>query len=176
MQPWHFVVVTDPEKRREVAEIYQRSWTRYRAALLPSLPPFPSEEAEASFMRGVRASEHLAEHLADTPLVVFCMAVFENTLVDEQGPLDIGTLHASVLPAVQNFMLAARGIGLGTTLTTVFRVHLDELKEVLGLGDRHDVVALVPIGRPLGRFGVAPRRPAEAVTSWDTYGERRAFS
>jgi nitroreductase len=74
---------------------------------------------------------------------------------------------------VQNFMLAARGLGLGTTLTTVYRIHHDELRALCGIPDRHQVVALVPVGRPRGRFGVARRRPTESVTHWNRFGARR---
>ena len=129
VQPYHFVVLTDPEARAVMAELYLRGWRRYRPALLAALPPFASPAAEASFRRGLDLSEHLAEHLADTPSVLFCLASYESTLTDDDGPLDIGTLHASIFPAVQSFMLAARGLGLGTTLTTVFRVHHDEVRD-----------------------------------------------
>lgn len=173
VQPWHFVVVTDPEQRAAIAEIYQRATERYLTAVLGALPPFTNEEAKASFMRGVELTRHLARHLAETPLVLFCLARYENTLTDVEGTLDIGGLEASVFPAIQNFMLAARDIGLGTTLTTVFRIYHDEVKQLVGLRDHHDVVALVPIGRPVGRFGVAPRKPVDKVTSWDVYGNRR---
>jgi nitroreductase len=72
-------------------------------------------------------------------------------------------------------MLAARGLGLGTTLTTVFRVYHDELKDLLGVRPHQEIVALVPVGRPVGRFGVAPRTAAEEVTGWDTVQSRRPF-
>ena len=71
--------------------------------------------------------------------------------------------------------LAARGLGLGTTLTTVFRSYQDEIKELTGMKPQHDIVALVPIGRPQGVFGVAPRKPAEKVTHWNQFGNRREF-
>lgn len=173
VQPWHFVVVTDGDQRAAVAELYHRATERYLNAMLAALPPFRTDEDEHSFMRGVSLTRHLAEHLADTPFVVFCLAAYRNTLTDELGTLDIGGLEASVFPAVQNFMLAARDLGLGTTLTTVVRIYHDDLKALLGLEDRHEVVALVPIGHPVGRFGVAPRKPVEKVTSWNRYGNRR---
>jgi nitroreductase len=176
VQPYHFIVLTEPDVRAAMADIYLRSWRRYRSALMASLPPFRSPEAEASYRRGVELSEHLAEHLAEVPSVVFCMASYRATLVDGEGPLDIGTLHASVFPAVQNFLLAARERGFGTTLTTVFRIHRDEVMRVLDLPEHLDPVALVPIGRPLGRFGVGPRKPIEKITHWNRYGERRPFS
>lgn len=173
VQPWHFVVVTDPGQRTKIADVYRRATDRYLAAVLDSLPPFPNPVSEASFLRGVDLTRHLANNLEQTPFVLFCLARYQNTLEDEEGSLDIGGLEASIFPAVQNFMLAARDVGLGTTLTTVFRVYHDEVKAMVGLKDHHDIVALVPVGRPLGRFGVAPRKPIDKVTSWDTYGNRR---
>jgi nitroreductase len=174
IQPWQFLVVTDAEAKREIADLYRRAYDRYERALLGSLPPFRSAEDEETFMRSVRSSRYLAEHLADVPaLVLFLMPDISMTLHDDDGPLDVGTPYASVYPAVQNFMLAARGLGLGTALTTVFRIHQDELRACCGIPERYQIVALVPVGRPQGRFGVARRRPAEAVTHWNRFGERR---
>jgi len=174
IQPWQFLVVTDVDTRGAIADLYHRAYDRYERALLAGLPPFRSAADEASFMRSVRASRHLAENLAEVPaLVLFLMPDISMTLHDDDGPLDVGTPYASVYPAVQNFMLAARGLGLGTTLTTVFRIHHDELRALCGIPERHQVVALVPVGRPRGRFGVARRRPPEAVTHWNRFGDRR---
>jgi nitroreductase len=174
IQPWQFLVVTDVDTRRAIADLYRRAYDRYERALLAGLPPFRSADDEDSFMRSVRSSRHLAEHLAEVPaLVLFLMPDISMTLTDDDGPLDVGTPYASVYPAVQNFMLAARGLGLGTTLTTVYRIHHDELRTLCGIPDRHQVVALVPIGRPRGRFGVARRRPVEAITHWNRFGRRR---
>jgi nitroreductase len=173
IQPWHFVVITDPDRRAEIASLYQRSTDRYLDAMLAMFPGTGEDAADKSFMRGVELTRHLSEHLADVPLVLFCLARYDNTLHDDDGPLDIGGLEASIFPAVQNFMLAARDLELGTTLTTVFRVYHQELKDLVGLRDYHDVVALVPVGHPVGNFGVAPRRPLETMTSWNNYGDRR---
>jgi len=38
---------------------------------------------------------------------------------------------------------------------------------------RFEIAACIPIGRPAGNFGVAPRKPASAVTHWNTFGDRR---
>lgn len=166
VQPWQFVVLTDPDVRTAVADLYRRGCDRYLAALTGAVP-------EMEGTRGLELTRHLAEHLHEVPSVVFVMTPYENTLVDDDGPIDIGTVHSSVFPAVQNFMLAARGLGLGTTLTTLLRVYHDEARELLGIRPHHEIVALVPVGRPEGSFGVAPRKPVEAVTSWNRYGERR---
>jgi nitroreductase len=174
IQPWQFLVVTDIDTRSAIGDIYRRSYDRYEPALMAVLPPFRSEDDEASFRRTSAASRHLADHLGEAPaLVLFLMPAISMTLHDEQGDLDVGTPYASVYPAVQNFLLAARDLGIGTALTTLYRIYQHELRDLLEIPERYEVVALVPMGRPAGRFGVARRRPVEAVTSWDRFGRRQ---
>lgn len=175
IQPWRFVVVTDPDVRARLGEVYRKAYDRYEPALLASLPPFGSEADEASFHRGAAMSRRLADTIGEAPvLVVVCFPVFDLTLHDDEGPIDVGPPYASVYPAVQNLCLAARAQGLGAVLTTVIRVVAEDAREVLGIPDRYEIAALVPIGRPAGRFGVARRRPVASVTSWDTWGNRRS--
>jgi nitroreductase len=174
VQPWQFLVVTDPKKRAALGEIYRRAYTRYEAAMLPTVPPFRDEARRADFERTVAASRHLADHLGEAPVIVlFLMARLTLKLTDEQGDLDIGTPYASLYPAVQNFMLAARSLGLGTALTTVYLIYQDEIRAVCEIPDSFEIPALVPVGHPTGRFGVAPRKPLEKLTHWDTFGNRR---
>ena len=174
VQPQQYVVLTEPEIKATIADLYRRAFDRYEASL-----PDPTEfrdEAQASSWRRTRdASRHLADTLADVPvIVVFLQALIPWTPSDAQGPMDIGRLDASVYPAVQNFCLAARSLGLGTTLTTVIRIHTAEVLEALGVpAGRFEVAALVPVGFPIGRFGVAPRKPAAAVTHWNRWGNKR---
>jgi nitroreductase len=177
IQPWQFLVVRDAEARASLGDIYRRAYDRYERTLLRVVAPFKNPDAQASWDRTVRASRHLAEHLGEAAaLVLFLMPDVDLTLRDDEGPMDIGTTYASVYPAVQNFMLAARGLGIGTALTTVYRIHHDEVRAVCDVPDGFQVVALVPMGRPRGQFGVAPRKPWHAVTHWDRWGNRRAPS
>ena len=174
IQPWQFLVVTEPDLRRGVGEIYRRAYGRYEPAMLKAMPPFRSADDEAAFVRTRDASRYLAEHLGEAPaLVLFLMPDITMTLEDEEGPLDVGTPYASIYPAVQNFILAARSLGIGTALTTVHRVYQDEVRSLLEIPDRYQTVALVPMGRPRGKWGVAPRRPLEKVTNWNRFGSRR---
>jgi nitroreductase len=173
LQPWQFVVVTDADLRRQIGELYRAAYQRYEAALLPMVPPIPDDDARTSWERTIAASRHLAEHLAEVPVLIFvAMPELSLTLVDDEGPIDIGPLTASVFPAVQNLMLAARSFGLGSVLTTVFRARHDEIRELLGVPAHHQLMALVPVGHPAGRFGVAPRRPVAQVTHWNRWGDR----
>jgi nitroreductase len=107
-------------------------------------------------------------------IVVFLQPLIPWGSVDDEGPMDIGRLDASVYPAVQNFCVAARALGLGTALTTVIRIRSAELLDLLGVpAGKFEVAALTPLGYPTGRFGVAPRKPAAAVTHWDRWGDKR---
>ena len=174
VQPQQYLVVTDPARRAVVARWYRAAFDRYEASL-PDPTEFRDEAQAASWRRTRDASRYLADHLADAPaLVLFLQPIIPWTPRDEDGEMDIGRLDASVYPAVQNFCLAARALGLGTALTTVIRIHTAEVLADLGVPDgRFEIAALVPVGRPAGRFGVAPRKPADAVTHWDTWGDRR---
>ena len=175
VQPWQFVVVTDPDQRARVAAVIQRATTRYMDAIEAIRPKSDDAAAERSWARGAALTRHLAEILPDLPMVLFVLTPYPNILSDDDGPIEIGRLEASIFPAVQNFLLAARDLGIGTTLTTLVKVYEDEIKDICGIKAHHDVVALVPLGRPEGNFGTPPRRPAETVTSWNTYGNRRQF-
>ena len=174
IQPWQFVVVTDPATKRALGDIYRRAYDRYEPALLGARPPARSPEEEASFQRMRRASRHLAEHLGEVPaMVLVLMPNISMTLEDAQGPLDVGTPYASVYPAVQNLMLAARGLGIGTTLTTVYRVYQDDVRAVCAIPERYEVVTLIPMGRPRRDFRVGRRRATAQVTHWERFGNRR---
>jgi nitroreductase len=175
IQPWQFLVVTDPATKRALGDVYRRAYDRYEPALLRARPPARSAEEEASFQRMRRASRHLAEHLGEVPAMVLVLMPrdLSMTLHDDAGPLDVGSPFASVYPAVQNLMLAARGLGIGTTLTTVYRVYQDDVRAICGIPARWEIVALIPMGRPRGAFRVGRRRPAEHVTHWERFGSKR---
>jgi nitroreductase len=161
VQPQHYVVVTDPALRAQLAEHYRLAFDRYEATL-PDLD-------DAAWQRTRAASRYLADHLGEVPvLVLFLQPIIPWGGRDDAGPLDIGRLDASVYPAVQNFCVAARALGLGTTLTTVIRVRGAEVLSLLGVPEgRFEIAALVPLGYPQGSFGVAPRKPAEKATHWN---------
>jgi nitroreductase len=174
IQPYQFLVVTDADLRSELGRIYLAAWNRYAPAVAAVTPPAKDDEAARRHERNVTASDELARSLGEVPVhVLVLMPKISMTVSDDEGVMDVGPTYASVYPAVQNFVLAARAQGLGTVLTTVYRIREDEVRELLGVPDRYEVVALLPLGHPTGRWGRAPRRPAESLTSWNRFGERR---
>jgi nitroreductase len=174
VQPQQYVVVTDAAMRAVVGNFYRRAFDRYERSL-PEPASFADERQAAAWSRTRDASRHLADHIGRAPaLVLFLQPLIPWAPSDDDGPMDIGRLDASVYPAVQNFCVAARALGLGTALTTVIRIHSDQVLAALAVpAGRFEIAALTPVGHPTGRFGVAPRKPAAAVTHWNTWGDKR---
>jgi nitroreductase len=158
VQPTRYLVVTEPDVRVEVGKLYRSAFTRYT-----EMAP---ERTDAVGLRIGRSANHLADTLASVPVIVFFLMPRLPSLVDG---IDIGPVHASVYPAVQNFCLAARALGLGTTLTTVIRVHHAETLELLGVPDRWEIAAMVPLGHPAERFSVAVRRDVSELTAFNRW-------
>jgi len=109
IQPWNFIVIRDPETRRRIAEYYQDGYRQAYAAM--------GEAARASetVIRIYRSADYLARHMAEVPVLI--LATLRLAGVDPVSPPG-----ASIFPALQNLMLAARALGLGTTLTTAHRL------------------------------------------------------
>jgi nitroreductase len=174
IQPYQFLVVTDPALREAIGQLYLRAWDRYEPAVAAITPPARDEEAAERQRRNVAASDDLARSIGKVPVhVLVLMPKISMVVNDADGEMDVGPTYASVYPAVQNFILAARAQGLGTVLTTVYRIYEDELRGLLDIPNRYEVVALLPLGHPRGRWGLAPRRPAESLTSWNRFGDKR---
>jgi nitroreductase len=71
---------------------------------------------------------------------------------------------------VQNIILACRGLGLGTVITTNHIRCEDEVKALLGIPEEVATFALMPIGWPLDNFGPLTRRPLAEVAHADRWG------
>jgi nitroreductase len=158
-QSWSFIVVQDDELKRRIQRIYHEAATRYFQAA----PRTISDGSGAQTMQRVRSSaRHLAEHLHEAPVLVLCCIHGEARF----------SLGASIYPAVQNLMLAARAFGIGSTLTTFHLARESDIKSLLGIPDDVQTAALIPLGYPTGTWGPARRRPVEDVVYRDTFGER----
>jgi nitroreductase len=87
-----------------------------------------------------------------------------------EGDTQARTSGSSIFPAVQNMLLAARALGLGATLTTVYLQFEKEVEAALGLPPNAHSYALLPIGYPMGRFGPVRRVPLADVVYEDRWG------
>ena len=165
VQPWRFLVVVDAEKKKRLQEIYAEQWAKYIELDRGRPRVDQSPEATRSHERTLAAGQYLADHLDEAPVIIipcgFLLAV--NTGIAS---------GSSIYPAIQNLMLAARALGLGTVLTTLHRQNEGAVRELLGIPENAHIAAVIPVGWPIGRFGAGPRLPVEAVTYWDQWGAK----
>lgn len=159
-QPWSFMVVRDDETKRKIGEWYLEAWNATYGRAKDTVT------ADAQGARMYSSADHLAQHLADVP--VFIIGVVRTV---SAGTSSSGSY---IYPAIQNLMLAARALGLGTTLTTLHRAHEADVKELLGVPEGWETACLIPMGWPKGKFGMGARRPVEEVTHWEKWGETKS--
>ncbi len=161
-QRWRFLVVKDAAIKKAVAAYYKRAFDevvgpRYRT----SAPP-PGVSAER-YQRQHAAVEYLTEHFHEAP--VWIVACIEDTAPPNRWS------GASIYPAVQNMLLAARALGLGSTLTTRHLLYEKETETALGLPPGVHSYAILPIGWPIGRFGPVGRGALADIVYQDRWGQ-----
>lgn len=159
-QGWSFIVIRDEETRRKIGDLY-RTGSRFDIR----------DDMTQQQRRVYRRAQRLEDHMEDVP--VFILACIEG---GSGGPVS----GASIYPAVQNILLAARGLGLASVLTTRQSRFESEIKEILGIPENVTTAAILPIGFPAEgvRYGPTRRRPLEEVAfdghwgnSWKTDAE-----
>lgn len=161
-QRWRFLVVKDPKIKRDVQVFYKRAFDevvgpRY---LQSSPPPGVSRE---KYNRQHAAVEYLTNHFHEAPVwIVACL--------EEGAAAPTRWSGASIYPAVQNMLLAARALGLGATLTTRHLLHEKDAEAALGLPPGVHSYAIIPIGYPMGRFGPVGRGPLKEIVYQDRWG------
>jgi len=164
MQRWRFLLIADPDVKRKVGALYRRAWDEIVAPRYRSGEPAPGSSRER-FDRMLAAAEHLAHHIHEAPVwIVPCL----------QGASPTRTAGSSIYPAVQNMLLAARALGLGATLTTLYLNFEKDAEAALGLPPDWHSYALIPIGYPVGRFGPVRRVALEEVVYEDRWGQSYA--
>jgi nitroreductase len=166
-QGWHFVFVSDPERKSAIASHYRRSWEAYSKA-----PPPTYEEGDvrAQRMAGVKSSaRYLADHMQEAPWLL--IPVIQGRLPEGASTAAQASLWGSILPAFWSFMLAARARGLGTAWTTLHLVYERQVAEVLAIPyEKFTQAGLTPIAFFTGTdFKPAARIPLEEITHWDRW-------
>ena len=171
-EPWGFVVVRDAATRAAIGEQYLIAWTAGEE-FTAATDADRDVRGGTHYDRMMRAARELATNFAAAPAVIACCLDHRRLgpLVAPDGTLRSAVpANASILPAVQNLLLAARALGLGTTLTTLHRAFEPALKTLLDIPAPVEVVALVPLGYPIDRFGPTRRRPVAEVAFLDRWG------
>lgn len=170
-QGWQFVLVTDPEKIAKIGAYYKQGYDVYKTMPM-SIHRLHEGSADgnltASQGRSASSADYLGENMGKVPaMLIPCIAGrTDGPLPDGVNPAIIHTAQmGSILPAVWNFMLAARARGLGTAWSTIHLSYEREVAELLGIPyDQFQQVALIPIAYSIGtEFKSAYRPPIETV-------------
>jgi nitroreductase len=144
VQPWRFIVIRERETKARLGQIFDELGQQYYGAGAPDRQPW-----------------------AEVPvLIVVCAEkVFGG------GEAGATALGASVFPAVQNLLLAAHAMGLGTVLTTRWKAREADVRPLLGLPENVSPFAIVPMGWPESRPGRNRRKPVKDVTYREKFGQ-----
>jgi len=168
-QDWHFIVVTDPEKKKAIADLYRKSADEYRNRPRPS---YGAEDPRAEQQKRIGESgAYLYQHLHEVPAFVF--AAIDGRF--EKDPQFVqASRYGSILPAAWSFMLALRARGVGSAWTTLALKYEKEVAKVLGIPENITLAVMMPVAYYTGTdFKPAKRLPAKDVTYWNTWGQKR---
>jgi nitroreductase len=162
-QRWRFLVLKDPEIKKKVQIYYKKAYDEVVGPRYATSAPPPGSDP-GRYRRQNAAVQYLTDHYHEAPVwIVACL---------EDGANPTRSAGSSIYPAVQNMLLAARALGLGSTLTTRHINYEKEVDEAMGIPPGFHSYAILPIGYPMGRFGPVRRIALADVVYEDRWGQR----
>jgi nitroreductase len=163
-QPFRFLVLRDgPQATKARALLGETFRTMWQAKVdSDGYAEGSGIDPASPKARMARTMQHYVDHLEEAPVVVLaCMVRYRDP-----NPVD----GASVYPACQNLLLAARALGYGGVMTIWHLFVEEELRALLEIPQEVFMAATITLGRPAGQHGPVRRRPlAELVYEdrWD---------
>jgi nitroreductase len=152
-QSFRFVVLRDGPNAVAVkallGESFRRAWADKRAADGYDAGTGVSDDSPKA--RTARALQRFVDRFEETPVVVLACLARHRDPDPYEG--------ASIYPACQNLLLAARALGYGGVMTMWHLPVEDQLRDLLGIPDQVALSACIALGRPVGRHGPVRRRP-----------------
>ncbi len=153
VQPWRFLVLHDEQVRHQFAGLYREAWWAKRKDQGINGPEDISANDKVA-----QSAMRLTDEIGSAPAIVLVCATVRGA----------GAM-GSVIPAVQNMLLAARALGIGGTITTLHAVVEERVHALLDIPATAQVVYCVPLGYPRGKFGSTTRKPLEQVSAYDRW-------
>ena len=169
-QGWHFLLVSEHERKKGLAELYRKAIMIYSQS--DARPVFEADDPRSAQQPRIEDSAmYLAEHMEEAPLLV--VPCIEGR-VETQGVLAQASVYGSILPAVWSLMLALRARGLGSAWTTLHLMFEEEAAQLLQIPADLTQCALLPVAYFTGEdFRKAPRLPLREVIHWNSFGGMR---
>jgi nitroreductase len=165
-QPFRFVVLTDgPVAQRAKVLIgtgARRFWAAKREA--DGYDRGSGTQSDSPKARLARTMQDYVDQYERVPvLVLACYVPYRNHTAASDG--------ASLYPACQNLLLAARALGYGGVMTGWQFAADDELHRLLGMPEEVQIMATITLGRPQGAHGPVRRRPLPELVFGERWGE-----
>jgi nitroreductase len=169
-QPFRFLVLVDgpkaAEAKRLIATAARQAWGTKRAA--DGYDQGSGVDRNSPKAALARTMESYVDNLDTVPVLIL------PCLVRHREPFP--TEGASIYPACQNLLLAARALGYGGVMT-IWNMFVDtELRSLLSIPDEAFVAATITLGRPEGGHGPVRRRPLDELVYLDEWGGPAAFA
>ena len=179
LQNWRWLVITDPETRQDLAELYRRSLEPF-IGMMDSEIPEDDEQAQ----KVAASSQYLADHLHEVPVHVLpCTTLQVEDEREMWASMEYDTdllnmaassVYGEVWPAAWSFMLALRSRGLGSSLTMIHLGAEPEVRDLLDIPEEVSQAGLIPVAYFEGEdFRRGTRRPLEEVAFYDRWGQSR---
>lgn len=151
-QPGRFLVIRDRNSIRAFGKLYHEAWWAKRRDAygwkgredMPEDSPY-------------KMAALLADEMVDAPVVILAFTLG-------------GGSPSSIFPAVQNLLLAARALGIGTVLTTLHADVMDRVYRMFKIPADVEFHCCIPLGYPRGNFGPTRRFPTSETTAWNSWG------
>ncbi len=164
-QPFRFIVLSEgpvaEEAKRLIGVGARRFWAAKREA--DGYDRGSGADADSPKARMARTMQHYVDTYESVPvLILACYVPYRNHTAASDG--------ASIYPACQNLLLAARALGYGGVMTSWQFAAQAELRHLLHIPDAVELMAAITIGRPEGRHGPVRRRPLPELVFGDRWG------
>ena len=170
-QAWQWMVVTDPDKRAGLADLYKQGWQAYTQMEGNVATAYSGDDPQrvAQQDRVLSSAEYLAENFEKVPVMMIPLLPGR---LDGLPAMAATSMLGSILPGAWSFMLAARERGLGTAWTTIHLMFEQQASELLGIDpEAYTQCALITCGYAKGTdFKPAKRPPIDTVLHWDGWG------
>jgi nitroreductase len=148
-QGWRVIVVTDPDTRRRLGELYEPGWEAYteRTGARAILNQGDASGVPPSRLRMLRGADEFAHKFDSAPVhLIVCVEIAALAITDRElhRPSIVG--GGSIYPFVQNILLAVRAEGLGAAFTTLLIPAEEQVKALLGIPDGIALAAHIAVG------------------------------
>ena len=162
-QPWMFVVADRDPVKTSLAEALR---DYYEEGPLKTLVESSQKTEDSSQRLMMSGAENFFTNLRTAPAIIIPCLYKLSSPTSEMNTLVAGS---SIYLAVQNMLLAARALGLGTLMTTSHSLIEEVIRDVCKIPDDAQPAALIPIGFPAVKFGPTKRKPVRDIIAWNQW-------